>query len=159
MFSVEENILIHNVDILSNVDLRKFYASHSACDALLLVSERQTKRYLLFDNDRQLVGWTNVETGEVRSPYPDLRVEDCSRYAFAGIHSFSPRLLSAMNAFPDKFSIVDFYLSVCAKCRISGYVKPDLKLLDVGKLDTLERIAKPDMGMKYLTDEQILEQI
>ena len=144
---------------MSNVDLRKFYASHSACDALLLVSERQTKRYLLFDNDRQLVGWTNIETGEVRSPYPDLRVEDCSRYAFAGIHSFSPRLLSAMNAFPDKFSIVDFYLSVCAKCRISGYVKPDLKLLDVGKLDTLKRIAKPDMGMKYLTDEQILEQI
>ena len=159
LFSAEENILIHNVDILSNVDLRKFYASHSACDALLLVSERQTKRYLLFDNDRQLVGWTNVETGEVRSPYPDLRVEDCSRYAFAGIHSFSPRLLSAMDAFPDKFSIVDFYLSVCAKCRISGYVKPDLKLLDVGKLDTLKRIAKSNMGMKYLTDEQILEQI
>ena len=40
--------------------------------ARLLVSERKTKRYLLFDDTMRLVGWTNIETGEVKSPYQHL---------------------------------------------------------------------------------------
>ena len=42
-----------------------------------------------------------------------------------------------MEQWPDEFSIVDFYLAACAKRRIIGYAKSDLKLLDIGKLDTL----------------------
>ncbi|WP_419573827.1 hypothetical protein, partial [Ruminococcus sp.] len=42
----------------------------------LMVSERKTKRYLLFDDSMRLVGWTNIETGEVKSPYPDLNPKD-----------------------------------------------------------------------------------
>lgn len=137
LFRNDEPILIHNVDILSNVDLRKFYADHQQYAATLLVSERKTKRYLLFDDDMRLVGWTNIETGEVRSPYPTLRVADCKMYAFSGIHLFSPQLFPLMNDFPDKFGIIDFYLKVCDKVLIKGFNKPDLRLLDVGKLDTL----------------------
>ena len=68
------SFLIHNVDILSNVDI-SWFASQMRPDSLatLLVSERRTSRYLLFDpQSMRLVGWTNVTTGEVRSPYPDL---------------------------------------------------------------------------------------
>jgi len=137
LFHADEPILIHNVDILSNVDLRRFYAEHQQYDATLLVSERKTKRYLLFNADMRLVGWTNIETGEVRSPYPNLRVENCKMLAFSGIHLFSPHLFPLMDAFPDKFGIIDFYLNVCDKAIIKGCNKPDLKLLDVGKLDTL----------------------
>ena len=60
-------------------------------------------------------------------------------YAFSGIHSFSPRLFPLMERFPDKFGIIDFYLSVCHRAHIVGLVKPDLRLLDVGKIDSLEQ--------------------
>lgn len=160
LFDPADPILIHNVDILSNVNLSEFYqiASRSeeseggsekgrvkseesnccdAVDAVLLVSWRKTKRYLLFNDDMKLVGWTNIETGEVRSPYPDLDPKKCRMYAFAGIHALSPRLLKMMDEFPDRFGIIDFYLKACATHNIKGYVKDDLKLMDIGKLDTL----------------------
>lgn len=160
LFDPATPILIHNVDILSNVNLSEFYqiASRSeeseggsekrrvkseesnccgAVDAVLLVSWRKTKRYLLFNDDMKLVGWTNIETGEVRSPYPDLDPKKCRMYAFAGIHALSPRLLKMMDEFPDRFGIIDFYLKACATHNIKGYVKDDLKLMDIGKLDTL----------------------
>ena len=149
LFDSTAPILIHNVDILSNVDLREFYqiasqsekgkvkSEESECDAVLLVSWRKTKRYLLFNDDMKLVGWTNIETGEVRSPYPELNPKECRMYAFAGIHALSPRLLKMMDQFPDRFGIIDFYLKACATHNIKGYVKDDLKLMDIGKLDTL----------------------
>lgn len=132
-------ILIHNVDILSNANLRGFYAAHQMCDAALLVSERVTQRYLLFDDDMRLCGWTNVATGEVRSPYSSLDVSRLHRYAFSGIHCFSPRLFEVMKAlgYAGRFPIMDFYLHACAGADIRGCVQPDLRLLDVGKLDSL----------------------
>ena len=59
-------------------------------------------------------------------------------FAFSGIHSFSPRLFPLMDRFPDKFSIIDFYLSVCHRSHIVGLVKDDLEMIDVGKLDSLQ---------------------
>lgn len=62
LFDPESPILIHNVDILSNLDFNTL-----PTDApLLVVSPRQTKRYLLFDETLRLQGWTNIETGEVK---------------------------------------------------------------------------------------------
>ncbi len=147
MFSDESPILIHNVDILDNVDYDWFARQHEADeDAVLLVSKRQTKRYLLFDNAMRLMGWKNIETGEVKSPYEYVRRtglsqhgEPLNMFAFSGIHSFSPRLFPLMERFPDKFGIIDFYLSVCHRAKIVGLVKDDLKMLDVGKLDSLEQ--------------------
>lgn len=139
LFKSSSPILIHNVDILSNVNLKAFYESIGNADALLLVSERKTKRYLLFDDDMRLVGWTNIETGEVRTPYPNLDPTLCRMYAFSGIHAFSPRLFSDMESWPERFPIMDFYLKLCMERNIRGYLKDDLQLLDVGKLDTLEQ--------------------
>lgn len=141
LFDGKSMILIHNVDILSNVNLRKFYTTAEnmpETDALLLVSERKTKRYLLFDEEMKLMGWTNVETGEVRSPYPNISPDAYRKYAFAGIHCFSPGLFTLFDSFADKFGIIDFYLKACAVRNIRGYLKEDLHLLDVGKLDTLK---------------------
>lgn len=137
LFLPDMPVLIHNVDILSNVDLGRLYGCHVSGGATLLVSKRATKRYLLFDDNLRLVGWTNIETGEVRSPYSGLDVSRCRMFAFSGIHVFSPCLFPLMDQFPDKFGIIDFYLSVCDKVVIKGLVKSDLRLLDVGKLDTL----------------------
>ena len=163
LFHDDEPILIHNVDILDNVDYEWFRRQHEPDeDAVLLVSRRKTKRYLLFDSSMRLMGWINIETGEVKSPYPWLRaasltVDDQWRvrtaansslftlhsslmaFAFSGIHSFSPRLFPLMERFPDKFSIIDFYLSTCHRARIYGCVKDNLQVLDVGKLDALDK--------------------
>lgn len=148
LFQPDAPVLIHNVDILSNVNLVRFYENSKDSDATLLVSERKTKRYLLFDDGMRLVGWTNVETGEVKSPYPDLDVASCKMYAFSGIHVFSPRLFPFMDAFPDKFGIIDFYLNTCDKAVIKACVKTDLRLLDVGKLDTLDEAERFLKGEK-----------
>ncbi len=140
LFVPSEPILIHNVDILSNVDLRKFYQmeSKNMVAARLLVSERKTKRYLLFDDTMRLVGWTNIETGEVKSPYDNLDPKKYKMYAFSGIHMVAPSLFPLMDDEPDRFPIMDFYLKHCDKVRIEGYVKNDLKLMDVGKQETLK---------------------
>ena len=145
LFAPSDPILIHNVDILDNVDYGWFARQHLPDeDAVLLVSRRQTKRYLLFDNAMRLMGWTNVETGEIKSPFEYVRRtglsqhgEPLNQFAFSGIHSFSPRLFPLMERFPERFPIIDFYLSVCHRSHIVGLVKDDLRLLDVGKLDTL----------------------
>ncbi|MCF0196841.1 MAG: nucleotidyltransferase family protein [Bacteroidaceae bacterium] len=132
-----DRFLIHNVDILSNVDLPTFWQQGEGKDAVLLVSERQSSRYLLFDDAMRLVGWTNVRTGEVKSPYKSLDINACRRMAFAGIHQMSTALLPLMERWEPRFSIIDFYLSVCAERRICGYVQTDLRLMDVGKIETL----------------------
>jgi NDP-sugar pyrophosphorylase family protein len=146
LFDGDEPILIHNVDIFDNVDYDWFSRQHQENEgAVLLVSRRQTKRYLLFDNAMRLMGWKNIETGEIKSPYEYVRRtglsqhgEELNMFAFSGIHSFSPRLFPLMERFPDRFSIIDFYLSVCHRSNIVGLIKDDLQVLDVGKLDSLK---------------------
>lgn len=136
-----DDFLVHNVDILSDLDL-EWFMGQMRPDAVstLLVSERVTQRYFLFDDDMRLVGWTNVATGEVRTPFEGLDVEKCRKLAFAGIHGMSGGIFDAMRAlgFEGRFSIVDFYLKAAAEYAIYGVVAEDLTLVDVGKLSTLE---------------------
>ena len=123
------HFLVHNVDILSDVDLKSFAAS-AASDALatLLVSRRQTSRYLLFDGGMRMAGWTNVSTGEIRSPYAgdgkayveggnaivgtDVRhdifllpgMPAVSGYAFSGIHLISDRIFPLLEQYAESLS-------------------------------------------------------
>ena len=150
LFRDDQPILIHNVDILDNVNYDWLARQHQADeDAVLLVSQRKTKRYLLFDNAMHLMGWKNIETGEIKSPYEYVRRtglsqhgEELNMFAFSGIHSFSPHLFPLMDRFPERFPIIDFYLSVCHRAPIVGLVKPDLQLMDVGKIETIDQAEK-----------------
>lgn len=148
--------IVHNVDILSDLDIR-WFASNVPQDAVaaLLVSERKTSRYLLFDKkDMRLVGWMDIRTGEVRSPYQDIDPESCHKYAFSGIHILSDTIFDIMDEYADspRFPIIDFYLWACARAPIYGVVAGNLNLVDVGKLDTLahaeeiyENVIKTDL--------------
>jgi NDP-sugar pyrophosphorylase family protein len=128
LFDAERPILIHNVDILSNLDLTAL-----PTDApLLVVSQRQTKRYLQFDDTMRLVGWKNIETGEVKG-------REGNSLAFSGIHMFHPSLTPLLSDWPERFPIMDFYLKACGSHLIRGYEAKDLRLMDVGKLDTLDQ--------------------
>ena len=137
--SSNEPILLHNVDILSNADIASLYEKSSKQAATLLVSPRKTSRYLLFDENNCLRAWQNVTTGEMRSPYADIDLGRLRSYAFSGIHCFSPCLFPFMESFAERFSLIDFYLQVCDKVDIKCEVKSDLRMLDVGKIDTLQR--------------------
>ena len=131
LFEPESPILIHNVDILSNVDLASFYEQGRNNAATLLVSNRESSRHLIFDDDDNLIGWQNMKTGEVRGS------AEGRHYAFSGIHMFSPYLFRYFDEFPERFGIIDFYLKVCQSEKIKCVVDNNLRLLDVGKLDTL----------------------
>ena len=135
-----EPFLIHNVDIVSNLDLKWLREQHrEGALATVVVSERKTQRYLLFDDDGRLKGWTNIATGEVRSPYPDIDPDQYRKLAFAGIHLISPAIFEAFDryGFGDRFSIMDFYLRACADYPIYAAVPPDFRMVDVGKFDQL----------------------
>lgn len=130
-------VLIHNVDIMSNAHLGDLYSSIGEADALLLVSDRKTSRYFLFNDEMRLVGWQNISTGEVRTPYANLDVDKCRRLAFSGIHVVSRNLVAQMESWPDKFGITDFYIKSCDKCKIQGVQQDGLQLTDIGKIDVL----------------------
>jgi len=132
--------LVHNVDILSNIDLTELYQAHLKSNPLatLVCSERQTARYLLFDHDDHLQGWINESTGEIKSPFPDFNSSDHQKFAFSGIHVLQPSIFRYMQNFPDKFSLIDFYLSVCNIEKVNNYIPVNLKMIDVGKWNSLE---------------------
>ena len=155
-----EPFLVHNVDIISNLDIEAFYEAHMAASisadtplATLLVSDRETSRYFLFDAENNLVGWMNKLSGEVKSPYGELRRDasegfdheeflkrhSLKKLAFAGVHIISPAVFGLMEKMPERFPIVDFYLQMADKYIIKGYVQPNLEMVDVGKLDSLEK--------------------
>ena len=137
----DEPFLVHNADILSNVDLTAMYEHHlnSGNDATLLVSPRKTVRYLLFNKKNRLQGWINKDTLQTKPEgfkyQPDTQLE----YAFGGIHIISPTLFKYMEGWTGKFSIMDFYLQTCHEARLGGYIKEDLHLIDIGKPDTLAK--------------------
>ena len=133
----DEPILVHNVDILSNLDIAQLMATHSSDNlATVVVSPRDTSRYLLFDNAMRMRGWNNIKSGEVKPQ--GLDISELRPLAFAGIHVVSPRIFEEMESMPAKFSIIDFYLQAMTEHRIMGYTPPQFAMLDVGKTDTLQ---------------------
>lgn len=136
----DEPFLVHNADILSNVDLKAMYEYHLANgdDATLLVSNRKTVRYLLFNESNHLCGWINKDTLQTKPEGFVYQPEIQKEYAFGGIHIISPSLFNYMrDEWRGKFSIMDFYLQTCKEAHLGGYAKDDLQLMDIGKPDTL----------------------
>ena len=141
-FTDGEPILIHNVDILSNMDLKGLYTYHqtSGNDATLLVSSRKTARYLLFNHENRLCGWINKDTHQTKPENFVYKPEEQKEYAFSGIHVISPTLFNYMgDDWSGKFSIMDFYLENCSKARLGGYTTDNLQIIDIGKPETLEK--------------------
>lgn len=135
--------LVHNVDILSNVDLKALYHQHMRTNSLatLVVSRRDTFRYLLFNDDLQLKGWINEKTGEMK-PANLKKIELYNKLAFSGIQVLSPSVFTLMEQLESKFPIMDFYLSNAANQTISGFVPEDYNMLDVGKLNVLDEAER-----------------
>lgn len=134
-----EPFIVHNADILSDVDLAAMYRAHEAsgADATLLVAHRQSSRYLAFGNaDGRLHGWINTATGQTA---PARFVDDPSQYhhlAFGGIHVVSPTVFDTLSRYSTDpmFSIIPYYLSVCDSLDIREYQpSTDYMWFDIGK--------------------------
>ena len=150
------SFLIHNVDIFSNADLSGL-ASEVREDSLatLLVSKRETSRFLLFrPEDMSLVGWYNTNTGDYHLEDQSLKIDDCLAFGFSGIHIMSDKVFALMDeyikekGFPadevngTRFPIMNFYMWASTRMPIRGVVAQNLEFLDVGKLDTLDLAEK-----------------
>lgn len=142
----EQPFLLHNVDILSTVDLARMAQSHRESGALatLAVQDRKTSRYLLFDDELQLCG-RRIDGDEivrsVASPDP---------LAFAGIHVISPRIFERMSE-DGIFSIIDVYLRLAHEGeRIIGFRADEYYWRDVGKPESIAR-AEEDINSGILS--------
>ena len=133
--------LVHNTDIISDIDLKKMYDFHCNTNALatLAVRQRKTSRYLMFNEKDELAGWVNTKTGQRK-----ISRTGASRVilkAFSGIHVIDPALFSF---FPDEkvFSIIDVYLKAAKTNSILAYAHDDGQWLDVGKPEQLKLAEK-----------------
>ncbi len=154
LFDSDSPILIHNVDVFSNADLAALYSDHINvdADASLLVSQRNTSRYLVFDDEDCLIAWKNMNTGEVRTAYDGMQqtlqslVEDSDSYrlrAFAGIHVISPTLFPLLAKSDEVFSIINFYWQHSVDYQIRCVEAPDhFRWVDAGKPEALEQAAQ-----------------
>ncbi|MGK0389708.1 MAG: NDP-sugar pyrophosphorylase family protein [Maribacter sp.] len=132
-----EPFLVHNVDILTDLDLNAFYDYHQKNHALatLATRQRETSRYLLFNENKVLHGWTNIKAGIVRQKRATEK--DLFFRAFSGIHIISPDIFPLFTR-EGKFSIIDTYLDCAKEHLIQSYEHDDGLWLDVGKHESLK---------------------
>ena len=140
----DEPILICNVDILSNIDLHALLHAYNPEEmGVVVVSPRDTQRYLLFDETNRLCGWTNIATGEVRpaslASSPNSLI--ASRLAFSGMQVLNPRIFDVMDKVVaekgEKFSLIDLYLSIAEKEILRAFIPENYRMMDVGKIAQL----------------------
>jgi NDP-sugar pyrophosphorylase family protein len=130
-----DNIVVINVDILTDLDLGKLIAFHQQQQPLstIAITNRTTSRYFLFDENNTLCGWRNTKTGEERIA---RQATTNTPMAFSGIHVISKKLLSFIQR-EGKFSIVDTYLELATTHTIKGYDHSGSRFIDVGKPDSV----------------------
>ena len=142
-FNKNEAFLVYNVDVISDIDLRKMYNYHisSGAIATLAVRNRNTSRYLLFDEKNNLTGWENIKTGEQKISRETK--DKLSRKAFSGIHVISPKIFDLMTK-TGNFSMIDNYLELARTQIIKSFIHDDTFWMDIGKIENLEMINKLD---------------
>jgi MurNAc alpha-1-phosphate uridylyltransferase len=139
-FNDNKPFLVHNVDVLSNVDLNLLYNTHAqSCSlATLAVRDRNTSRYFLFNDKNELCGWKNTKTAEIK--YSRNYSQELVPLAFSGIHIINPQLFELMNE-TGKFSMIDVYLRLSTYNKISAFRHDKDFWLDMGKPESIEEAS------------------
>lgn len=131
------SFVVMNADILTDMNLSDMIARHTHSDALatLAVSNRDTSRYFLFDDNNLLSGWRNVKTGEEKIARPSAVLV---QKAFSGIHVIREELPGLVER-QGKFSMVDVYLDLAGRYPILSYDHSGSKFVDVGKPESISK--------------------
>lgn len=133
----QEAVLACNADILSNIDLRGLIQAYEKTgESQLVVSQRDTQRYLCFDEGGALCGWTNTKTGEQKG-------KDGRHLAFSGMQILNIAVMQRLQETEaEVFSLTDFYLQTAAAKRageeLKAYIPSNYRMMDVGKIDHLQ---------------------
>lgn len=148
-----EPFILHNVDVLSTIDLRRMFQFHSENQALatLAVQERKTSRYLLFDEQLQLSGRrTGGGEPELLRSSPTRSAKQVQALAFCGIHIISPRFLAMMTE-DGAFSIISSYLRLAAQGeKIQAFRADKYYWRDLGTPENVAQAAE-DLQHKVIT--------
>ncbi|RLD46529.1 MAG: nucleotidyltransferase family protein [Bacteroidetes bacterium] len=136
LFDGNEDILLYNVDVISNIDIRRMYQFHkeNKSMATLAIRNRDTSRYLLFNHENRLVGWQNISNGN--EIWCDKKNDNVNQFAFSGIHWINSSLIEKLII--EKLSIVPFYLDKGKDNKIMGYEHNDNYWFDCGKIESLK---------------------
>jgi len=140
-FEDDDPFLLHNVDVLSNIDFNEMVASHKARHSLatIAVSERESNRYFLFDREMRLCGWEHTGKNERKLSF-DPGTEP-TRFAFSGIHIIDPAIFDLIYE-QGRFSLVDVYLRLAKDYPIFGITHPASDWLDMGRPADVEKAEK-----------------
>lgn len=139
LFETGRPFILHNVDVISGLDLGAFYSAHldERPLATLAVRDRPTSRPLLFD-ERGLYGWADRRRGREASRSVREPVGESREYAFLGLHVIDPGIFDLLTE-SGRFSIVPAYLRLAEEGRpILPYDAGDALWLEIGSLDRLE---------------------
>ncbi|WP_263351759.1 nucleotidyltransferase family protein [Acidicapsa acidisoli] len=145
-----EPFLLHNVDVISTIDLARMMQFHRANDALatLAVQARETSRYLLFDDRGELCGRQTVSAASEEAELVRI-AEDAEPLAFSGIHVISPRLFSKMEE-DGVFSIISTYLRLAAREeKILAFRADDSYWRDLGRPEHILQAAEDIRDGRY----------
>jgi len=137
----EQPFILHNVDVISTIDLPRMAQFHSESRALatLAVQDRQTSRYLLFDENSQLCGRRAGRDGEIELARSSPQTQ---ALAFAGIHVISPRLLAMMTE-EGAFSVINSYLRLASQGeKIQAFRADEYYWRDLGRLEDLQQAPR-----------------
>lgn len=139
-FDDGQAFFLMNVDILTDANLRRMMKQHEEQKPLatLAVSDRTSSRCFLFNEQMQLCGWRNNNTGDEKI---SREGEVLHPLSFSGIHIIDPRIFSLIDQ-EGKFSMVDVYLDLAKTNTILAYNHSGSLLIDVGKPESIVEAEK-----------------
>jgi NDP-sugar pyrophosphorylase family protein len=140
-FNDAEPFLLHNVDVLTDLNLNELLNSHKKNNSIatLAVMKRESSRQFLFDDEMNLCGWQNRKTSEKK--ISRQKVTPFQQFAFCGIQIIDPAIF---HFFPqeNKFSLIDFYIQVSREKTIKGLLTNSKYFYDLGSIDKLNEAEK-----------------
>jgi mannose-1-phosphate guanylyltransferase len=141
----DEPFILHNVDVISTIDLARMVRFHAECRALatLAVQDRETSRYLLFDQRLQLCG---RQAGRDQAPEMVQAAHPTQALAFSGIHVISPRLFKMLTE-EGVFSIITSYLRLASQGEsIVAFRADEYYWRDLGRA---QNVAQAELDLKH----------
>jgi NDP-sugar pyrophosphorylase family protein len=131
-FPGHDSFIVYNVDVITDLNLAPVTDLHRRSNALatLVVKNRETLRYFLFNGEMELSGWENKSTGEQKITRKERG--ELQPFAFSGIQVVSPMIFPLIEE-TGKFSLTELYLRLSSTQKIAGFIDKDSYWIDVGK--------------------------
>lgn len=134
-FDDNQPFILHNTDIVSNINLNHLIGYHESKKAIatLAIRNRISSRYFLFNDTYELCGWKNIKT---EKEIITKKSNQLNEYAFSGIHFINPEIFKYFQS-EERFSIINTYMDLSKIRTISGYQHNKDYWFDIGTQEKL----------------------